>query len=234
MQWEGPGVSSFNMDDRMTVANMAIEAGAKNGIFPEDKATHAYVSERQILKGTKADYNHVELDKDQKLIFDKVYDRCEAERTGGMDPNPGNRGLAKELEKVKLDRAYIGSCTGGKASDFLAFAKVVKGRHVKIDTYGVPATSDVVQELKETRWEAQSVWDVLVDAGVMMTENASCAACLGGPTDTFARLNAPMTCISATNRNFPGPIGSKKAKVYLPSPYTFAPSAFTCHLTDPP
>ena len=150
-----------------------------------------------------------------------------------MHPNPGNRALAKELEKVKLDRAYIGSCTGGKTSDFLAFAKVVKGHHVKIETYGVPATSDVVQELKETRWDTQSVWDVLVDAGVTMTENASCAACLGGPTDTFARLNASLTCISATNRNFPGRMGSKDAKVYLASPYTVAASALTGHVTDP-
>jgi 3-isopropylmalate/(R)-2-methylmalate dehydratase large subunit len=162
-----------------------------------------------------------------------VYDLSKLEPTVAMHPNPGNRALAKELEKVKLDRAYIGSCTGGKASDFFAFARVVKGRHVKIDTYGVPATSDVVQELKETRWETQSVWDVLVDAGVRMTENASCAACLGGPTDTFARLNAPLTCISATNRNFPGRMGSKEAKVYLASPYTVAASALTGHVTDP-
>ena len=233
MQWEGPGVGSLDMDDRMTIANMAIEAGGKNGIFPADKATHEYVSERTSLNGTKADYNPVELDKDQKLIFDKVYDLSKLEPTVAMHPNPGNRALAKELEKVRLDRAYIGSCTGGKASDFFAFAKVVRGRHVKIDTYGVPATSDVVQALKETRWDTKSVWDVLVDAGVTMTENASCAACLGGPTDTFARLNAPLTCISATNRNFPGRMGSKEAKVYLASPYTVAASALTGHVTDP-
>src|ERR1700751_4303906 len=187
MQWEGPGVGSLNMDDRMTIANMAIEAGGKNGIFPADKATHEYVSERTSLNGTKADYNPVELDKDQKVIFDKVYDLSKLEPTVAMHPNPGNRGLAKELEKVKLDRAYIGSCTGGKASDFFAFARVVKGGHVKIDTYGVPATSDVVQELKETRWDTQSVWDVLVDAGVSRKENGSCAAWVGGPTDSWAR-----------------------------------------------
>src|SRR5258708_13656901 len=146
------------MGDRMTVGNMAIEAGCKNRIFAADQGIRAYVRERTCLNGTKADYNPVELDKDQKLIFDKVYDLSKLEPTVAMHPNPGNRALAKELEKVKLDRAYIGSCTGGKASDFLAFAKVVKGRHVKINTYGVPATSDVVQELKDTRWETQSVW----------------------------------------------------------------------------
>jgi 3-isopropylmalate/(R)-2-methylmalate dehydratase large subunit len=233
MQWEGPGAASLNIDDRMTIANMAIEAGAKNGIFPADKKTFAYVDERIGLNGTQSEYDPVELDRDQKFIFDKVFDLSKLEPTVAMHPNPGNRALAKELGNVSLDRAYIGSCTGGKASDFVAFAEVVRGKKVRIETYGVPATSDVVAELKDTKWENQSVWDVLVDAGVMMTENASCAACLGGPTDTFGRLNAPLTCISATNRNFPGRMGSKESKVYLASPYTVAASALTGRVTDP-
>jgi 3-isopropylmalate/(R)-2-methylmalate dehydratase large subunit len=233
MQWEGPGASSLSIDDRMTITNMAIEAGAKNGIFPADEETFAYVDERIGLNGTRSDYQPVELDQDQKFVFDKVYDLSTLEPTVAMHPNPGNRALAKELEKVSLDRAYIGSCTGGKTSDFVAFAEVVRGKRVRIETYGVPATSDVVSELKNTKWEDQSVWEVLVDAGVMMTENASCAACLGGPSDTFGRLNAPLTCISATNRNFPGRMGSKESKVYLASPYTVAASALTGHVTDP-
>jgi 3-isopropylmalate/(R)-2-methylmalate dehydratase large subunit len=233
MQWEGPGTSSLSIDDRMTITNMAIEAGAKNGIFPADEETFAYVDERIGLNATRSDYQPVELDQDQKFVFDKVYDLSTLEPTVAMHPNPGNRALAKELEKVSLDRAYIGSCTGGKTSDFVAFAEVVRGKRVRIETYGVPATSDVVSELKNTKWEDQSVWEVLVDAGVMMTENASCAACLGGPTDTFGRLNAPLTCISATNRNFPGRMGSKESKVYLASPYTVAASALTGHVTDP-
>jgi len=233
MQWEGPGASALDIDDRMTITNMAIEAGAKNGIFPADEKTFAYVDERIGLNGTRSDYQPVEVDKDQKFIFDKVYDLSTLEPTVAMHPNPGNRALAKELEKVSLDRAYIGSCTGGKTSDFVAFAEVVRGKKVRIETYGVPATSDVVAELKNTKWEDQSVWQVLVDAGVVMTENASCAACLGGPSDTFGRLNAPLTCISATNRNFPGRMGSKESKVYLASPYTVAASALTGHVTDP-
>ena len=233
MQWEGPGASALNIDDRMTITNMAIEAGAKNGIFPADEKTFAYIDERIGLNGTRSDYQPVELDKDQKFIFDKVYDLSTLEPTVAMHPNPGNRALAKELEKVSLDRAYIGSCTGGKTSDFVAFAEVVRGKKVRIETYGVPATSDVVAELKNTKWEGQSVWEVLVDAGVAMTENASCAACLGGPSDTFGRLNAPLTCISATNRNFPGRMGSKESKVYLASPYTVGASALTGHVTDP-
>ena len=233
MQWEGPGVRSLTIDDRMTIANMAIEAGAKNGIFPADEATIQYVDERIRENGTKATYEPVEFDKDQKFVFDKVYDLSSLEPTVAMHPNPGNRALAKTLEHIKLDRAYIGSCTGGKTSDFVAFAEVVRGKRVTIETYGVPATSEVVEELKASRLGNSPVWNVLVDAGVMMTENASCAACLGGPQDTFGRLNAPLTCISATNRNFPGRMGSKESKVYLASPYTVAASALTGRVTDP-
>ena len=137
------------------------------------------------------------------------------------------------MNDVTLDRAYIGSCTGGKTSDFLAFAEVVRGRTVKIDTFGVPATTKVVQELKDTLWGGISVWSILESAGVRMTENASCAACLGGPVDTFGRLNTPMKCISATNRNFPGRMGNKESQVFLASPYTVAASALTGHVTDP-
>ncbi len=233
MQWEGPGGRSLAIDDRMTIANMAIEAGGKNGIFPADKKTFEFVDARTKAHGTQSHYDPVELDADQSFVFDRVYDLSKLEPTVAMHPNPGNRALAKELTKVRLDRAYIGSCTGGKASDFVAFASVVRGKRVAIETYGVPATSDVVNELKNTRWESGTVWDVLVDAGVLMTENASCAACLGGPADTFGRLNTPLTCISATNRNFPGRMGSKESKVFLASPYTVAASALTGRVTDP-
>jgi 3-isopropylmalate/(R)-2-methylmalate dehydratase large subunit len=137
------------------------------------------------------------------------------------------------MGNVSLDRAYIGSCTGGKTSDFLAFAEIVRGRTVKIDTYGVPATTKVVEELKATRWNGETVWEVLESAGVRMTENASCAACLGGPVDSFGRLNTPMKCISATNRNFPGRMGNKESQVFLASPYTVAASALTGKITDP-
>jgi 3-isopropylmalate/(R)-2-methylmalate dehydratase large subunit len=132
-----------------------------------------------------------------------------------------------------LDRAYIGSCTGGKTSDFLEFARIIQGRKVAIDTFGVPATPEIVHDLQSTRWNGQTVWDVLLQAGVQMTENASCAACLGGPVDTFGRMNTPMKCISATNRNFPGRMGHKESQVFLASPMTVAASALTGRITDP-
>ena len=233
MQWEGPGVSSLTMDDRMTIANMAIEAGGKNGIFPCDEKTLEYVNERVRENGTRSDFTPVDVDAEQSFIYDKTFDLSKLEPTVACHPDPGNRKLAKELGNISLDRAYIGSCTGGKTSDFLAFAEVVKGRSVKIDTYGVPATTKVVEELKNTNWGDQSVWQVLESAGVRMTENASCAACLGGPVDSFGRLNTPMKCISATNRNFPGRMGNKESQVFLASPYTVAASALTGKITDP-
>jgi 3-isopropylmalate/(R)-2-methylmalate dehydratase large subunit len=234
MQWEGPGVNAMTMDDRMTIANMAIEAGGKNGIFPFDEKTDAYVRERVAENGTKSTFEPVELDADQSFLYDKTFDLSKLEPTVACHPDPGNRRLAREMSDVKLDRAYIGSCTGGKTSDFLAFARVVKGRSVKIHTFGVPATTKVVQELKDTQIDGQSVWSILENAGVELTENASCAACLGGPVDTFGRMNqGGMKCISATNRNFPGRMGSKESQVFLASPYTVAASALTGHVTDP-
>jgi len=233
MQWEGPGVNAMTMDDRMTIANMAIEAGGKNGIFPFDEKTDAYVKERVAENGTKSEYVPVEVDREQSFVYDKTFDLSKLEPTVAMHPDPGNRALAKELGHIELNRAYIGSCTGGKTSDFLAFAKVVRGKNVKIDTFGVPATTKVVAELKDTNWDGESVWNILENAGVRMTENASCAACLGGPVDTFGRMNTPLKCISATNRNFPGRMGHKESQVFLASPYTVAASALTGRITDP-
>ncbi len=233
MQWEGNGVHTMSMDDRMTIANMAIEAGGKNGIFPCDQKTLDYVNERVLENGTKSTFEPAEIDAEQSFVYDKVFDLSKLEPTVACHPDPGNRKLAKEMGNVKLDRAYIGSCTGGKTSDFLAFAEVVRGKTVKIDTFGVPATTKVVQELKDTQWDGKSVWSILESSGVRMTENASCAACLGGPVDTFGRMNTPLKCISATNRNFPGRMGHKDSQVFLASPYTVAPSALTGHVTDP-
>jgi 3-isopropylmalate/(R)-2-methylmalate dehydratase large subunit len=233
MQWDGPGAAGLTMDDRMTIANMAIEAGGKNGIFAADQKTFDYVDPRLAANGTRADYEPVETDREQSFVFDLAVDLAALEPTVAMHPDPGNRALAKTLGRISLDRAYVGSCTGGKTSDFLAFAEVVDGRRVAIDTFGVPATPQVVDELHKIQMNGRSVWQVLESAGVLLTENASCAACLGGPVDTFGRLNKPMSCISATNRNFPGRMGNKESKVYLASPYTVAASALTGRITDP-
>jgi len=228
MQFDGPGAQALNIDDRMTIANMAIEAGGKNGIFEPDDQTFAYVNERLRANGTKASYDPIFHDADQKFVYDQKFDLSKLEPTVACHPNPGNRKLAKELGHIALDRAYIGSCTGGKLSDFLAFAAIVTGRKVKIDTFGVPATPEIMFELQRRK-----VWEALQAAGVNLTENAGCAACLGGPVDTFGRMNKPQKCISTTNRNFPGRMGHLESQVFLASPATVAASALTGKITDP-
>jgi 3-isopropylmalate/(R)-2-methylmalate dehydratase large subunit len=234
LQFDGPGVATLSMDDRMTIANMAIEAGGKNAMFPFDARTAEYVEARTRLNGTQQAYEPVEPDANQKFIYEMTVDLAKLEPTVACHPNPGQRKKAKELANIKLDRAYIGSCTGGKASDFVEFARVIRGRRVSIDTFGVPATPEIVRELQTTQWNGQAIWDILVAAGVRMTENAGCAACLGGPVDTFGRINQPgLKCISATNRNFPGRMGNKESEVYLASPATVAASAIAGHIADP-
>jgi 3-isopropylmalate/(R)-2-methylmalate dehydratase large subunit len=233
MQFDGPGVAGLSMDDRMTIANMAIEAGGKNGIFEFDAKTQEYVNHRCRLNGTKRAYEPVEADAQQTFVYDTCIDLDRLEPTVACHPDPGQRNRAKDLAHIKLDRAYIGSCTGGKTSDFLEFAQVLAGRRVSIDTFGVPATPEIVHDLQTYRWGERTVWQILTDAGVQMTENAGCAACLGGPVDTFGRMNTPMKCISATNRNFPGRMGHKESQVFLASPATVAASAITGRITDP-
>ena len=234
MQFDGPGATSLSIDDRMTVANMAIEAGGKNAIFEYDARTAEYVEARTRRNGTKTQYEPVEPDKDQTFVYELVVNLDQLEPTVACHPDPGQRKKAKDMGDVKLDRAYVGSCTGGKTSDFVEFARVLRGKHVVIDTFGVPATPEIVHELQSTRWGHQTIWQILVAAGVQMTENAGCAACLGGPVDTFGRINrSGIKCISATNRNFPGRMGDKESQVFLASPATVAASALTGKVTDP-
>ncbi|KIE59261.1 3-isopropylmalate dehydratase [Methylacidiphilum kamchatkense Kam1] len=233
MQFEGPGAFSLSIEDRMTMANMAIEAGAKNGIFPADQKTIDYVNQRILKNGTKKEFEIVELEKNQKFFASYSIDLSKIEPTVAAPPNPANRFKAKELASVKIDRAYLGSCTGGKLTDFIAFASILKNNTVSVETFAVPSTPEVVDQLHKIEMEGQSLWEILVQAGVKITENPSCAACLGGPMDTFGRVNKPLVCISSTNRNFPGRMGDKASLVYLASPMTVAASAIKGKITDP-
>src|SRR5260221_8620716 len=185
MQFDGSGITNLTMDDRMTIGNMAIEAGGKNGIFEFDEQTKKAVDYRCKLNGTKSTYEPVERDRDEKFSYELVVDVSKLEPTVACHPDPGQRKKAKDMGNVTLDRAYVGSCTGGKTSDFLEFAHVLKGKRVKIDTFGVPATPEIVHDLQTSRWGEKTVWEILVEAGVQMTENTACAPVLGGPVDTF-------------------------------------------------
>ncbi len=138
----------------------------------------------------------------------------------------------REVRGHKLDRAYIGSCTGGKMTDFRAAARILEGQTVKIDTFVVPATSEVLAGMRQEKLNGQTLEQVFLSAGAKIG-SPSCAACLGGPSDTFGRLNTALSCISTTNRNFPGRMGHKEAQVFLASPMTVAASALTGVITDP-
>ncbi len=156
LQFDGPGVANLSMDDRMTIANMAIEAGGKNGIFEFDEQTKAAVDSRCKSNGTKASYEPVARDRDEKFVYELRVDLAKLEPTVACHPDPGQRKLARELGHVKLDRAYIGSCTGGKTSDFLEFAQVLRGKRVTIDTFGVPATPEIVHDLQTATWDGKN------------------------------------------------------------------------------
>jgi 3-isopropylmalate/(R)-2-methylmalate dehydratase large subunit len=229
MEFDGDGVYALNIEERMTLCNMVIEAGGKNGVIAPDQVTLDYVNARNA--GQKP-YTVLRSDPGARFSYEKVYDVTKLEPVVAQPHSPDNRAYVSEIKGTKLDRAYIGSCTGGKMTDFRAAALVLKGKKVRIDTFVVPATSEIAAGLKQERLNGQTLEDVFLSAGAKLGE-PSCAACLGGPSDTFGRLNQPLSCISTTNRNYPGRMGHKEARVYLASPLTVAASAVTGVITDP-
>ncbi len=231
MEFDGDGVFALNIEERMTLCNMAIEAGGKNGCIAPDQVTLDYVNSRGKKTGSKP-YTVMKADADAAYISEKVYDLSKMEPTVAKPHSPDNKATVREVKGTKLDRAYIGSCTGGKMTDFRAAAAIMQGKEVKIDTFIVPATTEVARGLKTEKIGNNTLEEIFINAGAKMGD-ASCAACLGGPSDTFGRLNTPISCISTTNRNFPGRMGHKEAKVFLASPMTVAASALTGVITDP-
>ena len=229
MEFTGGGVYSLNIEERMTLCNMVIEAGGKNGVIEPDQVTLDYVNRRNRA-GKK--YEVVRTQPGAKYDYEKVFDIGKLEPVVAKPHSPDNRAYVREVRGTKLDRAYIGSCTGGKITDFRAAARILKGKTVKIDTFIVPATTEIEAALKTETVDGQSLADIFAQAGARLG-SASCAACLGGPGDTFGRLNAPLSCVSATNRNFPGRMGHKEARVYLASPLTVAASAVEGQIADP-
>ncbi len=227
MEWAGDAIMQLSMEERMTLCNMAIEAGGKNAVIQADETTERYVKER-----TDKPFTIYESDPDAKYRLKKIYNADEMEPVLAKPHSPDNRATVSECKGEKLDRAYVGSCTGGKITDFIAAAKILKGKKVEIDTFIVPATREVEQDLSRERIDGETLMDIFINAGAQIGE-PSCAACLGGPKDTFGRTSDHQRVISTTNRNFPGRMGSKTSEVYLASPYTAAASAVTGCITDP-
>jgi 3-isopropylmalate/(R)-2-methylmalate dehydratase large subunit len=227
LEFDGEAVFDLSMEERMTLTNMAIEAGGKNGVIAADQKTVDYVTAR-----TEAPFEMVTSDADARYMYEKVYDVSTMEPVVAKPHRPDNRATVSEVAGTKLDRAYIGSCTGGKYEDFLAAAQILEGNRVQVDTYVVPASTEVTKQLREKTLNGKTLWQVFLDAGCKMG-HASCGACLGGPVDTFGRTHGTEVVISTTNRNFPGRMGSKQSAVYLASPLTVAASALHGEITDP-
>lgn len=227
MEFGGEGISAMSMEDRMTLTNMVIEAGGKNGVVEPDEKTEAYVKKRSYKL-----FESVFSDKDATYHSTYTYNLDDMVPMVAKPHSPDNKATAEELEGTPLTRAYIGSCTGGKLSDFRAAAKILQGNTPAIETFIVPATTEIARALETETIGEQTLMEVFEEAGCQVGQ-ASCAACLGGPSDTFGRLNGEEVCISTTNRNYPGRMGSKQSQVYLASPYTVAASALTGTITDP-
>ena len=227
MEWTGDAIMNFSMEERMTLCNMAIEGGGKNAVIEADEVTLKYVKER-----TNKPYNVYRSDHDANYYFKKTYDASTMEPIVAKPHSPDNKALVRECSDVKIDRSYIGSCTGGKYTDFLAAANILNGKKVAVNTFIVPATTEVYKDLEEKTLNGKTLLNIFKDAGCEIGD-ASCAACLGGPKDTFGRTHGTEVVVSTTNRNFPGRMGSKQSEVYLASPYTAAASALTGRITDP-
>jgi 3-isopropylmalate/(R)-2-methylmalate dehydratase large subunit len=228
MEFAGEAVERLTMEERMTLCNMVIEAGGKNGVIEADQTTLDYVRAR-----TTKPFEPVTPDAGASYVLTRRYDARALEPTVARPHSPDNRSAARELRYVQLTRAYIGSCTGGKITDFINAAQIMRGRKVAVDTFLVPATTEISQAIRTETIDGRTLLSIFEDAGCTISLDASCAACLGGPKDTFGRINGPEVCISTTNRNFPGRMGAKEGQVYLASPYTVAASALTGRITDP-
>ncbi|KAL5726792.1 aconitate hydratase [Ranunculus cassubicifolius] len=233
MEFVGSTVESLSIEERMTLCNMVIEAGGKNGVVPADRTTFKYLEDK-----TTMDFEPLYSDDKARFLSEYRFDVSKLEPVVAKPHSPDNRALARDCKDVKIDRVYIGSCTGGKTEDFLAAAKLLhaSGKKVKVPTFLVPATQKVWMDLYSLPVPGaggKTCSQIFEEAGCDTPASPSCAACLGGPRDTYGRMNEPLVCVSTTNRNFPGRMGHKEGQIYLASPYTAAASALTGFVTDP-
>lgn len=227
MEFEGEAVSSLSMLERMTLTNMAIEAGAINGIIACDEVTEKYLEGKTAQR-----YEIFKSDPDAKYHSQFTYDTGWIEPLVAKPHSPDNKDTARNCEGTKITSSYIGSCTGGKLTDFRFAAKILYGRKTAARTFIVPASTQTAKQLYSEKYKGEPLAKIFTDAGCIIVES-SCAACLGGPSDTIGRSVNGDVVISTTNRNFPGRMGSKSAEVYLASPLTAAASAVAGAITDP-
>ncbi len=227
MEFDGEAIFSLNMNERMTLTNMAIEAGGMSGIIKADSITEAYVKER-----TDKPYEIFESDSDAKYHSKYEYDVAKLEPVVAKPHSPDNRATVRAVQGTKLTKCYIGSCTGGKLTDFMFAAQILFGEKVQVPTFIVPGSTEIARQFEVETYNGIILKEIFEKAGCIIAQS-SCAACLGGPDDTVGRSIDHDVVISTTNRNFPGRMGSKKSEVYLASPLTVAASAINGVITDP-
>lgn len=242
MEWAGSTISRMSMDERLTLTNMAIEAGGKSGIIAPDEITRNYLAQRlEEIGEAELDYliesgNHSGLERKFCANWDWLRSDSDAEYSAikKVDASslvplvakphlPENVEPADDLNHVKITQAYIGSCTGGKWEDFVEAAKVLKGNRIAkgVRLLIVPSTADIQRRIVK-----EGLYEIFMDSGAVFYA-PTCGACLGG----HAGILAPgEVAISSTNRNFRGRMGSPESFVYLASPKTVAASAIAGHI----
>ena len=221
MEFTGEGVASLSMDDRLCICNMAIEAGAKNGIFPVDDVTKAYMEGR-------CERTPVVYEADEDAVYEQTIeiDLSKIVPTVACPHLPENTKPAAELSDIKIDQVVIGSCTNGRMEDMEAAYNTLKGKKIAsgVRCIIIPGTMQILRDCVEKGYVT-----AFIDAGAIVS-TPTCGPCLGGYMGILA---AGEKCIATTNRNFVGRMGHVDSEVYLASPATAAASALTGYITAP-
>ena len=221
MEFVGAGIQYLTMDDRFTIANMAIEAGGKNGIFPVDDLTRAYMKEH-----SKRPFVEYEADEDAEYDEEYTIDLSTLKPTVAFPHLPENTRTIDEVGDVKIDQVVIGSCTNGRMDDLRIAAKILEGKKVAkgIRVIVIPATQQIYLDAM-----TEGLIRTFIEAGAIVS-TPTCGPCLGGYMGVLAEGER---CISTTNRNFVGRMGHVESEVYLASPAVAAASAITGKISGP-
>lgn len=221
LEFVGDGIKNLSMDDRFTIANMAIEAGAKNGIFPVDAIAEDYMKEH-----SKRPYQIFEADADACYDAEYTIDLSTLKSTVSFPHLPENTHTIDEVGDIKIDQVVIGSCTNGRLEDLKIAAEILKGRKVKkgLRVIVIPATQKIYLDAMEAGYIR-----TFIEAGAVVS-TPTCGPCLGGYMGILA---AGERCVSTTNRNFVGRMGHVDSEIYLASPAVAAASAITGKISGP-
>lgn len=221
LEFVGDGIASLSMDDRFTIANMAIEAGAKNGIFPVDALAEEYMKAH-----SKRDYKIFEADADAEYTRTVTIDLSTLKPTVSFPHLPENTKTIDEVGDIEIDQVVIGSCTNGRFDDLKVAAEIMAGKKVKkgLRVIVIPGTQQIYLDAMEAGFIR-----TFIEAGAIVS-TPTCGPCLGGYMGILAEGER---CVSTTNRNFVGRMGHVNSEIYLASPAVAAASALTGKITDP-